>query len=67
MNINIEQIIEVYNFLSKINNEPLENIVWFNKGKEIKLSNRQIKRWKFTGMSNYHFGKDLKEKYIDEK
>ena len=56
MKVNINTISQMKKYLARINQIPLENIVFYTKdNKIISLSQSEIDDWDFTGLSNVDF------------
>ena len=61
MIVEMSKIKEIYEFLTKLNNEKLENIIWVDGDNTIQITQAEIDAWKFTGLTNYYFAKQILE------
>lgn len=59
MTVEISKIKEIYEFLTKLNNEKLENITWVDGNNTIRITEDQINDWKYTGLTNWYFAKEI--------
>jgi len=57
--IDVEHVQKLKQEIKAINALELEDIVLFQDGKELKISDYEKEEWKFTGLSTYTFISDL--------
>lgn len=50
--IDIEEVLKLLQKKQFINLLPFEKIQWFQNGKRIRLTEEEIKEWKFIGLTN---------------
>lgn len=57
--IDVEHVQQVIREKNEINSIPFENIVWYQDGKELSITQQVLDNWKYLGLSNIYF--------VDEK
>lgn len=55
MNVSVEYIEEILNYISHVNHFPFHAIHWIKDGVELKISDKTREEFKFTGLSNCSF------------
>lgn len=55
MNVSVEYIEEILNYISHVNHFPFNEIMWVKDGVELEISDEIREEFKFTGLSNCSF------------
>jgi hypothetical protein len=61
MRINLEHVVEINRFMRKLNQTPLQKLEIYMDDKEIVIDPEKIEEWRFTGLSNLDFLRDIIE------
>lgn len=55
MQVDLEELARVKQYLRHINNTPLDQIEWGYKGLKLNIDPEVLAEWKFVGLNNTHF------------
>lgn len=55
MQVDLEELARVKQYLRHINNTPLDQIEWIFNGKKLDIDSEFLAEWRFVGLNNTHF------------
>lgn len=55
MYIDIDYLLNLKRQIDNINKEDLNDLIFYENGKKIKIDNKILKQWKYIGLNNFDF------------